>query len=79
MVEQATVVDTYFVWFDPDKKYKQASKLRDAIAAYRTKVGGAHPTEVFVHATDADIPCYVPLRAASFVNENYYYIPYPTA
>lgn len=71
--------DTYFVWFDPDKKYNQSSKLLDAIAAYRKKVGGAHPTEVLVNVKDAELPCYVPVQAAAFVNENYFYIPYPSA
>lgn len=70
--------NTYFVWFDPDKKYKQSHKLLDAIAAYRKKVGGTHPTEILVNVKDAGIPCYVPVKAAPFVNENYYYIPYPT-
>lgn len=72
-----TFFTDFFVWFDPDKKYKQSAKLLDAIAAYRRKFDGTHPTEVYVNEKDAALPCYVQIKPAPFVNENYFYIPHP--
>lgn len=66
--------EVYFVWCDPDKKYKQQDKLEDAIYAYERK-WKCKATEVLVHESDLNLKADIPLRTASFVPKNNFYIP----
>ena len=68
----------FLMWYDDDPKTTPLQRVRAAMAAYRTRLGGTEPTVVLVNRTDGSVlpPVVdgVPVRVATTVQPNTYWV-----